>query len=158
MKVRTLRDFNDLQSKKLRKVGEVFEVTEKRARELTLAHNGTLIEVIEEEKKEAAITKPKTAKKKQVDNMALIDDIKLSLRIKNTAYDKEIQDLIDACKIDLNIAGVEEVDETEPLTAQAIKLYCKGNFGYDENSDKFQQAYESLKTVMALASDYKVVE
>ena len=89
--------------------------------------------------------------------MLLIDDIKLSLRIKNTAYDKEIQDLIDACKIDLNIAGVQEVDETEPLTAQAIKLYCKGNFGYDENSDKFQQAYESLKIVMALASDYKVV-
>lgn len=90
--------------------------------------------------------------------MALIDDIKLSLRIKNTAYDMEIQDLIDACKIDLNIAGVQEVDETEPLTAQAIKLYCKGNFGYDENSEKFQQAYGSLKIVMALASDYKAVE
>lgn len=90
--------------------------------------------------------------------MALIDDIKLSLRIKNNAYDMEIQDLIDACKIDLNIAGVQEVDETEPLTAQAIKLYCKGNFGYDENSEKFQQAYESLKIVMALASDYKAVE
>ena len=67
MKVRTLREFNDLQSNKLRKVGEVFEVTEKRARELTLAHNGTLIEVIEEEKKEVVkevAAKPKTAKKK----------------------------------------------------------------------------------------------
>lgn len=89
--------------------------------------------------------------------MALINDIKLSLRIKNTAYDTEIQDLIDACKIDLGISGVQEIDETEPLTAQAIKLYCKGHFGYDENSEKFQQAYESLKIVMALASDYKVV-
>lgn len=67
MKVRALKLFNDLQSKKLRKVGEVFEVTEKRARELTLAHNGTLIEVIEEEKKEVVkevAAKPKTAKKK----------------------------------------------------------------------------------------------
>ena len=89
--------------------------------------------------------------------MALINDIKLSLRIKNTAYDTEIQDLIDACKIDLGIGGVQSVDETEPLTAQAIKLYCKGHFGYDENSEKFQQAYESLKIVMALASDYKAV-
>ena len=89
--------------------------------------------------------------------MALINDIKLSLRIKNTAYDTEIQDLIDACKIDLGISGVQSVDETEPLTAQAIKLYCKGHFGYDENSEKFQQAYESLKIVMALASDYKAV-
>ncbi len=89
--------------------------------------------------------------------MALIDDIKLSLRIKNNAYDTEIQDLINACKVDLNIAGVQTIEETEPLTAQAIKLYCKGNFGYDENSEKFQQAYDSLKIVMALASDYKVV-
>lgn len=64
MKVRALKLFNDLQSKKLRKVGEVFEVTEKRARELTLAHNGTLIEVIEEKRKEAVITKSKTTKKK----------------------------------------------------------------------------------------------
>lgn len=67
MKVRTLREFNDLQSKKLRKVGEVFEVAEKRARELSLACNGTLIEVIEEEKKEVVeevAAKPKTAKKK----------------------------------------------------------------------------------------------
>ena len=89
--------------------------------------------------------------------MALIDDVKLSLRIRNVAYDKEIEDLIDICKADLTIAGVQVVDEIEPLTAQAIKLYCKGNFGYDENSEKFQQAYESLKIVMALASDYKVV-
>lgn len=90
--------------------------------------------------------------------MALIDDIRLSLRIKNNAYDTEIQGLIDACKIDLNIAGVQKVEESEPLTAQAIKLYCKGNFGYDENSENFQQAYEGLKIVMGLSSGYKVVE
>jgi len=89
--------------------------------------------------------------------MALINDIKVSLIIKNNAYDTDIQGLIDACKADLNIAGVQTVDETEPLTAQAIKLYCKGNFGYDENSEKYQKAYERLKIVMALASDYKAV-
>lgn len=67
MKVRTLREFNDLQSKKLRKVGEEFEVTSKRAGELTLAHKGTLVEVIEEEKKEVVkevTTKPRATKKK----------------------------------------------------------------------------------------------
>lgn len=67
MRVRALREFNDLQAKKLRNPGETFEVTEKRARELTLAHNGTLIEVIEEEKKEAVgetVVKPKTTRKK----------------------------------------------------------------------------------------------
>lgn len=89
--------------------------------------------------------------------MALINDIKISLRIKNNAYDTDIQELIDACKVDLKIAGVQRVDEAEPLTSQAIKLYCKGNFGFDENSEKYQKAYHSLKIVMALASDYKEV-
>ena len=49
MKVRTLKLFNDLQSKKLRKVGELFEVSQKRASELLASPHGLLIEVIEEE-------------------------------------------------------------------------------------------------------------
>ena len=50
MKVRALRLFNDLKCNKLRKAGEIFEVSEKRAGELFSAHNGTLIEVVEVEK------------------------------------------------------------------------------------------------------------
>ncbi len=47
MKVKALTMFNDLKAKKLRKAGEIFEVPEKRAGELSSAHNGVLIEVIE---------------------------------------------------------------------------------------------------------------
>jgi hypothetical protein len=47
MKVKALIMFNDLEAKKIRKPGEVFEVSEKRAEELSSAHNGTLIEVID---------------------------------------------------------------------------------------------------------------
>jgi hypothetical protein len=90
-------------------------------------------------------------------NMALIDDVKLTLRIKNTAYDAEIQALVDTCKADLKISGVDIVNGTDPLTAQAIKLYCKGSFGYDDNSEKFMNAYNGLKIAMALCGDYKAV-
>lgn len=86
--------------------------------------------------------------------MALIDDVKMALRIKNNAFDSDITDLIDACKLDLGMAGVEKVVETDAITKQAIKLYCKGSFGYDENSEKFMKAYESLKISMALCGDY----
>lgn len=89
--------------------------------------------------------------------MALIDNVKLSLRIKNTAYDTEIQDLIDVCKADLRISGIEIIDEADVLTTQAIKLYCKGSFGYDENSERFMSAYNNLKISMALSGDYEVV-
>lgn len=89
--------------------------------------------------------------------MALIDNVKLSLRIKNSAYDSEITDLIDSCKADMKISGIAKIEETDPLTAQAIKLYCKGSFGYDENSEKFIAAYANLKIAMALSGDYEVV-
>lgn len=90
--------------------------------------------------------------------MAVLDVMKLSLRIKSDAYDIEVQDLIDACLIDLNIAGVDEVDPEDALTMQAIKIYCKANFGYDEQADRFRDAYESLKKVMALAREYDEAE
>ena len=50
MKVRALKLFNDLQSKKLRKSGEIFEVSAKRVEQLNSTSHGTLIEVLEEEK------------------------------------------------------------------------------------------------------------
>lgn len=89
--------------------------------------------------------------------MALIDDIRLSLRIKNTAYNAEITDLIAMAKVDLSIGGVETVIDTEPLTKQAIILYCKANFGSDENAERFNKAYQALKIAMALCGDYKAV-
>lgn len=89
--------------------------------------------------------------------MALIEEVKTALRIRNTAFDDEIQGLIDACKLDLSIAGVKVIKEDEPLTNQAIKLYCKANFGYDDNSEKFAEAYLNLKQSMSLCGDYNEV-
>jgi len=50
--------------------------------------------------------------------MALLDDVKLALRISpgTTAYDGEVQDLIDAAKADLRLSGVDpaKLDESTP--------------------------------------------
>lgn len=51
MKVRVLRDFIDLKnSKKRRKVGDVFEVDKKRFEELNSTSFGVLVEEVKEEK------------------------------------------------------------------------------------------------------------
>lgn len=60
MKVRALKLFNDLQSKKLRKVGEVFEASEDRTSELIASPHGALIEVIETNKE---VIEPKGGEK-----------------------------------------------------------------------------------------------
>jgi hypothetical protein len=85
----------------------------------------------------------------------LIDDVKLSLRIKTSSLDEEISDLIEACKADLRISGIKVIVEKDPLIKRAIVVYCKANFGLDEkDSEKYQRSYDLLKEHMALCSEY----
>lgn len=87
--------------------------------------------------------------------MAILDQVKLALRIKSTAFDTdEIQPIIDACKIDLRLSGVNVIEENDPLTQRAVILYAKAQFGYSEDSERFMRAYSSLKDAMALSGDY----
>jgi hypothetical protein len=83
--------------------------------------------------------------------MALLDDVKQALRISSAAYDTEINDLILMAKDDLVIGGLEVADESKKLVKQAIILYAKTHFGYDNpDSEKFQQSYESIKMKLFL--------
>lgn len=87
--------------------------------------------------------------------MALIDDIKPTLRITNTAYNTEISDLILAAKADLGICGLLAISETDALIKRAITLYCKANFGYaNPDAEKLQQSYEMLRNHLSLSADY----
>ena len=86
--------------------------------------------------------------------MDLREEVKARLRLKSTAFDSaEVQPLIDACKADLARAGVV-ADESNPLMRQAVVLYCKANFGYSDDSERYQRAYEGLRDSMALSGDY----
>lgn len=87
----------------------------------------------------------------------MLEKVKLSLRIKNNKLDADILDLIEACKIDLSLSGVKVINESDPLVIQSIKLYCKANFGLDnDNSEKYQTSYDLLKMSMSLCGDYNV--
>lgn len=60
MRVRTLVRFSDLKEKKVREVGDEFEVTKARLDEINSASKVALVEVVKEKK----VTKPRTTKKK----------------------------------------------------------------------------------------------
>lgn len=88
----------------------------------------------------------------------MLDKVKLALRIKSSKLDVEINDLIEACKIDLSISGVKKIELTDPIIQRAIILYCKANFGLDnKDSDKYQRSYDLLKQSLKLCGDYNVV-
>ena len=94
----------------------------------------------------------------------MIDKVKNALRVKTAAFDDEIQDLIDACKADLRLVGVNVPEDTpaegkeaaagDPLITRAIVLYAKANFGCSEDSEKYRAAYDYLKCSLSLAGDY----
>lgn len=91
--------------------------------------------------------------------MALLDDIKQTLRITTTLLDAEIEDLIDSAKADLILSGVLEnkLLDTDMLIKRAIILYCKANFGLDnKDSEKYMTSYISLKTHLTLSQEYTV--
>lgn len=90
--------------------------------------------------------------------MALLDDVRQSLRITNTALDTEVQDLIDGAKADLKLSGVNNIQETDPLIKRAIILYAKSHFGLDNaDSEKYMAAFTSLKIHLALSAEYTEV-
>ncbi len=93
--------------------------------------------------------------------MAILADVKKVLRITSDAFDGEINDLIDACKKDLEITGLDKnvIVETDALIKRAIKLYCKAHFGYDNpDYERLIKAYDLLKGHLSISIDYELSE
>lgn len=89
--------------------------------------------------------------------MALIDKVKLSLRIDDNSLNEEIQDSIDAAQADLKLSGILEskIVETDALILRAIKIFCKAEFSTDDGeSARYKDSYNMLKTHLCLSSDY----
>lgn len=86
--------------------------------------------------------------------MAMIDKVKMGLRIKTDAYDAEITDLIEAAKLDLGIAGVEIPDEMDEIVTRAIITFCKMSFGIPEDYDRLKSSYDEQKAQLSNATGY----
>lgn len=85
---------------------------------------------------------------------ALIRAVKTALRVKSDQFDDEIAALIDAAKADMRLSGVDKTADYDPLIQRAVILYSKAHFGYDDNAEKYADAYDLLKRSLSLAGDY----
>lgn len=86
--------------------------------------------------------------------MATLDKVKMGLRIKTTAYDEELADLITAAKLDLGIAGVEVPSTLDEIVTRAIITYCKMSFGLPEDYDRLKMSYDEQKAQLVTATGY----
>jgi hypothetical protein len=84
----------------------------------------------------------------------MLNEAKLWVGYSKNVFDEEIEQTMQACAIDLGNAGVVNIDFTDPLIKQAVKLYLKAQFRSDDGDNKFADAYEHLKKALSLSSDY----
>ncbi len=86
--------------------------------------------------------------------MATLDKVKMGLRIKTTAYDEELADLINAAQTDLGIAGVVVPSSLDEIVTRAIITYCKMSFGLPEDYDRLKMSYDEQKAQLVTATGY----
>lgn len=84
----------------------------------------------------------------------MLEKVKLALRIVTDKYDSELNDLIDAAKLDLGIAGVTVPDTLDALVSKAIITYCKMSFGLPEDYDRLKNSYDEQKAQLSNATGY----
>ena len=87
----------------------------------------------------------------------ILEKVKLALRITTDDFDTELTDMINACLLDLGIAGVTETDTSNALLIRAICTYCKYHFG-DINGvemlERLKASYDEQKAQMQMATGY----
>lgn len=88
----------------------------------------------------------------------LLTNAKKWLHAISDAADDEYVQTIDACVFDLQNAGVGIVDLGDPLIQQAVKLYLKAQAGYEDDAERFGEAYEHLKKALAISYRYREEE
>lgn len=86
----------------------------------------------------------------------MLEKIKLSMRIKHTQLDNDIQGNIDACLLDLKRVGVINAKETDALIIKAVEMYCKWQYDYGGKGDRWEAAYNNLIMGLSLCGDYNV--
>lgn len=84
----------------------------------------------------------------------MLDSVKVALRVTTDAFDTEIQDLIDAAKLDMGLAGVTNTEVTDPLVKKAIITFCRVNFGQPDDYDRLKESYDEQKAQMGMATGY----
>jgi len=81
--------------------------------------------------------------------MALLDDMKVAVRVSSDAYNSEIRMWIDAALADMRRVGVNPdmltVESPSALVLAAITCFVKAKFGYDvDERRRFDESYRSL--------------
>lgn len=84
----------------------------------------------------------------------MLEKVKMALRITTDAFNDELNDLIDAAKLDLGIAGVVVPQTIDAICTRAVITYCKLHFGEPDDYDRLKTSYDEQKAQLSMATGY----
>lgn len=84
----------------------------------------------------------------------LVAAAKLAARIKTTAFDDQVEMLLDAALLDMGVAGVVVPAELDPIVTQAAITYFLMNFGQPDEYDRLKRSYDEQKAQLSTCTGY----
>ena len=84
----------------------------------------------------------------------MVEKVKRTLRLTTDVFNEDIEDLINAALGDLGIAGVDNLDEADPMIIRAVETYCKLHFGEPEDFDRLKRSYDEQKAQLSTNTRY----
>lgn len=86
----------------------------------------------------------------------MLELIKTALRVTTTAFDDEIQLLIDDCIASMNKLGVTAatVETNDPQIMTAVMAYCKWKFGHSDEKDAWRHIFQEKLAELKMQSGY----
>lgn len=86
--------------------------------------------------------------------LKMLEKVKLALKITTDDFNEELSDMIDACLLDLGIAGVDKREITDALIIRAVCTYCRANWGSPSDYDKLKASYDEQKAQLSMSGNY----
>lgn len=84
----------------------------------------------------------------------MITSAKLAKRMTTSAFDAEVERLLDAALLDMGVAGVVIPEEIDALVTQCAITYFLMNFGEPDNYDRLKKSYDEQKAQLSTCTGY----
>ena len=73
-----------------------------------------------------------------------------TIKSKSAVIEQDINNSIAACKLDLQLAGVVNINENDALIIRAVTLFVKAEFNYQNAADRYRQSYEAWQMLRTI--------
>ena len=84
----------------------------------------------------------------------MLDKAKTDLRIHHDKLNSDIEANIEACKLDMERVGIDTT-KMDALMEKAIKLYLRWQYNFENQADRYCNAYNHLRNALSLSKKYK---